>query len=94
MTNQDKLIFFLSSQVQTNEVVDLMRAAKGIETRIPMHRLVEYVALCKREAEIEAKQPNAQVHHLQNYLNWQRLLDFICEEEKPNTATEQIDLFK
>jgi hypothetical protein len=94
MTNTDKILYFLSSQVQTNEVVDLMRFAKGIETRIPMHRLVEYATGNKKEAEIESKQANAQVHHLQNYLNWQRLLDFICDEERPENIVNQIELFK
>jgi hypothetical protein len=83
MTNTEKTILFLASQQQTDEVIDLMRIAKGIEQRILMHKLIEYVIMKRSEADLAARN-NGTVDDLQMYLGWQRVLDMIWTPE-PHT---------
>lgn len=80
MNNTEKIILFLASQQQTDEVVDLMRIAKGIEQRILMHKLIEFVIMKRGEADAAARN-HGNVYDLQLYLGWQRVLDMIWTPE-------------
>jgi hypothetical protein len=92
MTNTEKTILFLASQQQTNEVIDLMRIAKGIEQRILMHKLIEYVIMKRSEADTAARN-HGTVDDLQLYLGWQRVLDMIWTPEPHTFNNNQKEMF-
>lgn len=92
MTNTEKIILFLASQQQTDEVIDLMRIAKGIEQRILMHKLIEYVIMKRGEADTAARN-NGTVDDLQLYLGWQRVLDMIWTPEPHTFNNNQKEMF-
>lgn len=92
MTNTEKTILFLASQQQTDEVIDLMRIAKGIDQRMLMHKLIEYVIIKRSEADTAARN-NGTIDDLQLYLGWQRVLDMIWTPDPTTFNNNQKEMF-
>ena len=80
MTDTEKILLFLASETQTDEVIDLMRIAKAIETRCSTEALIAFVQEKKAEAQQQYLQNNKRNNDMLNrYISWQRVLYFITK---------------
>jgi hypothetical protein len=82
-TNKHKILTFLCTQSSTPEIEQLIQVAHGLESSVPVYELIEYVDGKKKEAEVIAKAREAEVRHLQLFLDWQRVLDMLIDYFEP-----------
>lgn len=81
MKAEDKILYFLASQQQTDEVIDLMRIAKNLPARLDKSHLIRYCDIKKKSAEQQFKL-HSKPEHLNKYMGWQRILHHLKKQNE------------
>lgn len=82
MKSEDKILYFLASQQQTDEVIDLMRIAKNLPARLDKSHLIRYCDIKKKSAEEQYKKDARKSEYLHKYMSWVRILDHLKKQNE------------
>lgn len=82
MKAEDKILFFLASEQQTDEIIDLMRIAKNIPARLDKSHLIRYCDIKKKSAEEQYKKDSKKTEYLNKYMAWQRILHHLNQQNE------------
>jgi hypothetical protein len=82
MKTEDRIIFFLASEQQTDEVVDLMRIAKKLPARIDKSHLIKYCDIKKKSAEEMYKKDSRKTEYVNKYMTWQRIINLLNQKNE------------